>query len=301
MFQRREIAAAAVAVLSIIFLFASIATAATPVTTCGMVLENDGVLVGDLDCSALADSPALTIGNGHTLDLAGYTFTTNVTDHADAYPEGNIWCPTKCAIVGPGTLRTVSGEAVVFANRKLTLRDVTVVATGTNYSLFSWGRVSAIDSAIGGGHDGIIAGRTILEGTTINGVGGQAIVSYGGHVRIRSSDISGNGFDFPNYTVWAKAAKVESSTITGNAGTGIYAEKGLLVADSSITGNLAAGIYAEEHSLIVDSDVSGNCYWDGAETSCEDIVACERPRLDNTTCDVSVACHGDTWGICSLD
>src|SRR5262245_53119032 len=77
------------------------AHAAEPVNTCGMVLSDGGFLVSDLDCSGYVGGPAVTIAGG-TLDLGGFTFTTNTpADDPQVFPDAAIICPRRCKIVGP--------------------------------------------------------------------------------------------------------------------------------------------------------------------------------------------------------
>jgi hypothetical protein len=299
-----RIAAAAALFVSVSVVTSRSASSAEAVTACGMVLADGGFLVGDLDCSGYADGPALTITSG-TFDLASYTFTANARDFPLTNPDAGVECSHSCEIVGPGTITSPGGEAVVAARGRLTLNNVTITLSGSlTYAVVGRRRVTAIDSVIqGAGGDGIAARSAHVEGTTIDGNGGTAIAAYYGRVGVYDSEITNNGWQFPADAVIGKAVKVGSSTITGNGGDGINAGKSLKLVGSNVSGNGRTGIDVERSAEIIDSNLTGNCTSPGT-LGCADVRSCERPRADNTTCGSSMDCNRvavQDWGICSGD
>ena len=69
---------------------------AVPVTSCGQMVEGEGVLTADLDCSATT-GPAVFLGPGARLELSGFTLLGN---------EIGVQCAVGlCMIEGPGTIQ----------------------------------------------------------------------------------------------------------------------------------------------------------------------------------------------------
>jgi hypothetical protein len=110
---------------------------------------------------------------------------------------------------------------------------------------------------------------------------------------------------------------VKSSTITGNAGIALAAQRSIKVFDSTVTGNGTFGVYAaggfncekKAGATVSNSTITGNgtdaeC---GSGEVCADVATCNfRPRVKiGSTCDTSYKIGsgnpGSDWDVCTLD
>src|SRR5262245_23396571 len=116
---------------------------ATPVTSCGQMVEGIGLLQADLDCTVAA-GPAVTLANRATLNLGGFTITANF---------GGVECLGSCRVLGPGSIArafpSVIGEdscigvSGVFGTR-VTVRDVAFSQFGDAISSLKSARLDRV-------------------------------------------------------------------------------------------------------------------------------------------------------------
>lgn len=274
-------------IASSLALSATLALAAdpVPVTTCGQVLEGDGILVADLDCSGeTTDEPAVVLARGGTLDLAGFTITSR------AYPDGSptsvVRCDRSCRIVGPGVI----------------LGSSTAYGACVEAKDFRPGRSVAVENAtIAGAWIGVLARNVTVEGSTISN--NRSVGIWAGFARVEDSSITGNGLG------------ADGSVMRG----GVFGQIKSRVENSTVTGNGMSGVYGWK-LRVIDSTVSGNdAYTDCASHLCIDIGAKDTLKTRNVVCESSLRREGEdgmehffvnqslsegpfpNWGVCLLD
>jgi hypothetical protein len=180
-----------------------IATPATakvmvPVTTCGQIVPKNaiGYLTADLDCTGSSNAivGAVVLGTNATLDLRGYTLTTDaifgvycggVTEQDGALKPCRVEGGT---ITGPITGHGVIGRRVQAAN--LTITGAAV------YGIFSDGPLVAEGLDVSGcGSGGVRADKGArISGSTLTGNGLYGVLSGKG-IRLLSSTVTGNDTD----------------------------------------------------------------------------------------------------------
>lgn len=256
--------------------FAAPAIAAEAITTCGQILNGDGYLTGDLDCSGDAGSGAtVTFTKKATLDLAGFTLTGRPNDIV-TMPDGGhygatVQCTGRCAINGPGTI--VGGST----------SESAVVSFGPYWQ---GRRIEITNVTLTGGAYGAIANRLELHDVTITG----------------------------NRTAgaWGERAEIVNSTITDNGEIGVQNYRTATVIGSTISGHGNAGIQFSKSITLVDSDVSGNDVDPGCAISpfpCADLKATKSVSVSaDSSCGSSAKLDrhdgsptGETWGVCTND
>jgi hypothetical protein len=271
--------------LSLILLTAA-AVYAEDVTVCGQTVSQ-GVLVGDLDCSAAGC--AVTIADGGSLDLAGFTIT--VSQYC------GVSCVEDCSVEGSGG--SIVGSPAIYGihstNKYAEIRvsnvEIAVVPPGpfaappimTNYGIYSDGSV-------------------IADNCTFSSCG-YAVWSKRS-MEVRNSNFHGNGTALNS----RKDVLVENSTISGG-NQGAAADRRLRATGVTIEGNGYHGLIAKKVRAS-NSTVAGNggdvdCM--ASAYACADIVSAGQPVLDGVACDTSADLDRDlnptqkTWGACSLD
>ena len=178
---------------------------AVPVTECGQLVEEPGVLTADLDCSAFpGDALIIRRGVGRArLSLNGFTLTGN--DDTDPHSFSAVHCSGRCRLEGPGlitgatsgviaTLGTVGSRQV---KPRLKIRDVTFAVTGTGVVSGSATGVAILNRCtITGGTGGVWGYRRVkLRNSTItdNSIYGVRVLD--GRASIKNSSVAGNATD----------------------------------------------------------------------------------------------------------
>ena len=238
------------------------------VTTCGQVLDGDGFLSADLDCSGFDDTVVISPKDGDvrgvavvlrqnnsTLELRGHTLTAGT--------RRGVWCVKGCEIIGEGgSILGLAGNSGVYSGRSLKIEGVTV-SLFADHGLQVRRRAKVLDSVIS---DNVEHG-----------------IRADGGALIRNSSIIDNG---ERGISTGRAVRIYDSTVAGNQHHGIQAGK-ILVKDATVTGN---GVFG----------VCPNC-----GGTCVDLHAEKKPRLLGTsTCDKSRDPNGSCardWGICLND
>jgi hypothetical protein len=243
------------------------------VSTCGQVVQ-EGVLVGNLDCSA-GTGAAIVLSGGGTLDLAGYELQSGTGDSAVG-----VFCQGNCSIAGGGgTIVSATGAydgtpQFGVSGKKVSISETTIIGYGAGV----YGKLARVEaSSLTENFTGINARRVLVSdseiNTTLDGAGEPITTN---RADIIDSTIDGGG------SVRAHKAKLYGSQITGMRSHGVI-------------GNVRAE----------NSTIDGNCLAFGYD-DCADIVSHGRPKLVNTTCAHSARFSGDvpffgTWSVCALD
>jgi len=243
----RSFAVAAAAVL----LVASTSAAQVVVDTCGQELNDDGILMADLDCSAAAD-PIIHFVKSGTLQLNGFTLSGSV--------EGEVH---RIEIVGPGTI-TGPGPGVAAYGTFLHGGQATVV--GANISGNESFGVRA--TGLGGRaharvHDSIVSNNGATGVSVNTEILCPALTCYSqAKLTVERSTISGNSGD----GVRASHIRIKDSSVTFNGDRGVTVDDGVTrkvrVSGSNIDDNTDEGIFMlswQSAKLIVsDSSISRN-------------------------------------------
>jgi hypothetical protein len=238
---------------------ASLTHATVEVDTCGLVIQENGVLSADLDCSAYAGI-ALTIENHARLDLQGFMLTAG---------DSAIYCPDGCGIVSTvsrGTIQGGSGAAIETAFiGPFSVSVDNVLITGAGAGIVGGGSVVVKNSEISNNTGAGVSAyqKLIVYASVIRDNGGDGAYGRGG-AKVVDSEITGNGLigvlgDDVSNVFHAKTVVVRS-TVTGNGG-GVRAIENLKVSESSIDGNVQWGVGTTAHYArltISDSSVSSN-------------------------------------------
>ena len=136
-------------------------------------------------------------------------------------------------------------------------------------------------------------------------------------LNVTITNSSSHGVEAANNYGSSKAS-LKGCTVTGNAGSGVIADKSVLAIDSTITNNGLVGIVVEPqvsstecqlgHISLKNTTVTGNgtdasC---GVTLACADVYLCPRPpklirgsSCDHSCKDKAVPC--ESWNVCSLD
>jgi hypothetical protein len=259
--------------------------AQTVVTTCGQEASGSATLNADLDCTGF-DGYAVTM-HGGTLTMNGHTITGGSI---------GIQCDRTCKIVGPGTVTASTFVGVNAFNVGLKMSQVDVTDCGY-FGAQVW-------------HSAAIEGPAVFSGN-----GGA--IRVGAKAKIKDVTITGNGagVDAEN-NAKTGSIQVQLSTISGNSGTALRAQRGITVTDSTVMDNgesgvFAAGGYCEKNAgaSITRSTVTGNGTAPGCGSNrvCADVATCKRrPRVkEGSTCGTSHQIEsgnpGSDWDVCTLD
>lgn len=201
MTSRMLLVTAGSAIVSILSLAPLTSQAAQPVTACGMDINGDAYLEGDLDCTGVS-APGINLHGMATLELRGFSIR-NV-------PNIAVQCFGPCSIVGPGTIS--DSFAGIRAPYRLRMKNVSIHGmtgvSGTGGSAVEAGTARVENCRIEGGGSGIYAGRKLLlRGSTITGAnefgvhagfdpfGNREKACNAGIVALVDSDVSGNMLD----------------------------------------------------------------------------------------------------------
>ncbi len=262
------------------------ASAATEVTSCGQVVEEDGFLTADLDCSGTSGLSVVFTGNKVGFDLGGFTLTGG--------DLSAVACTRRCRVEN-GTV-TGAGENGVLGIRGLAGKlEVSNLVVSDNGLCGVAGNKSAVVV------DSVISGN------------GRCGVSGGGRTQVINSAITANGWPGVG---GRKGVRISGSTISGNQ-WGVSLSSGqsghARIVDSSIVGNLYGGFFGirlrAKNTTFANNvaDPADPCVVDeGVQTACRDIISMLRPVLRNSACETSLSDKlrpriGRSWGICSLD
>lgn len=218
----------------------------TPVTTCGAIVSGSAELVGDLDCSAYTGSAVVILGRG-SLRMNGFTISANTSmqdvDLAGIECRASIPGKTeRCKIYGPGTI--TGGTIGIDGGLAPCISDVTVVGAGTV---------------------GVLGGKAVIRGSSIEGNGFLAVQYEGGGVR-------------------ASSVALSRSEVTGNAEHGVWAN---------------GGRFRLIRSSVVDNGTSPSCAVE--PNLCADLISYDTPRLRESTCGTSKRVNHTTLGVCAND
>ncbi len=235
------------------------------VTTCGQVLQRDGFLSADLDCSSdFVNAPTVVVGRGGTLDLRGFHLISrpSETDH----PNAAVHCVGRCKVLGPGT---VVGSDVPRS---------TVVGGGKA------ARVEIDGAVLSGGDYSVYARHVRLRNAVVTGARSMGL--WSSRAFVFDSEVIGNGTGVEPCLqrcigVWAEAtAKIVRSTLTGNGRYGIIAGR----------------------TRISQSTLGSNAtHPDCDDLVCADFAVSKRPRLDNSDCERSLNSSAVSTGASLLE
>jgi hypothetical protein len=273
----------------------SAALAETAVTNCGQHVT-DGVLTGDLDCSAQVSGFAVSIESDGSLDLAGHRMISPTAPERPSATGGGIFCEGDCRVRGGGG-SIVSIVPVDFdpAHRNLPEgivspypRQSTVSVSNVTISGF-WEGVNAhvvrARQVVATGNVAALVGtRMRISGATLT-ANNQGVAAFRAHVS--NSEISGNG----NGMI-LRRVKLLNSDVVNNRFNGIIA------ADGGKPGRLWA----------TDSSIDGNCADAEPDDDCWDFSTSggKVPELVNSHCSTSgrfvlSSQTWTSWHLCSND
>jgi hypothetical protein len=293
---------------------------AAPVTSCGQVVAGAGVLTADLDCSAYADGPAITVSDDASLALAGYRLIGNPTQPA-------VRCEISCSVRGPGT---IDGGLQSVRASDCSVRGLNITGAVED-SVYCWTgdiRKSTISGA--GNHcaygDSLRIARSSIFGCGRNGVDTETGL-VASHVEVRDCGAVGMAVFTPTPFDKVRIRKcimennaasgfgiyqshdpirISDSIIRGNR-HGIFGNTSFEVRGCEITGNDVAGIYIGGGLEIAKSTVTGNCQnWDPEswDNCCSDLHAEGGLEARDVTCGTSEGGVGPgcgPYGVCSMD
>ncbi len=270
-----------------LILLGGIAEASDPVavTSCGQVVDGDGFLAADLDCSAYGPTAIQMDGNG-TLDLGGFTLSAGVTNGIACFGRctiinGTVEGAGQYGIKGFGNL-VVNNLTVRGCDRGVNARrlEVTLLNSVDNrFGVEALKKVTVTDSSFVGNWKAVFGARSAkLLGTTISAAStedGSRGVNTHRRAIVVDSTIGG-----VKYAVTATRAKIDNSAIVDN-GWGVWADA----------------------IKLIDTSVSGNGISPLCSSSCADLTSTAKPRLRNSTCGTSYDLNpgGTNWGVCALD
>ncbi len=183
------------------------ASPAAPVTACGQVVGDRGVLVADLDCST-RDGAAITLWKGARLDLGGFTLTAK---------DIGVHCDAQCEVRGPGAIRRPAYDPELdffngqgFGIRsfgRVRVRDVFL--QHWNQGVWSLSSASVRGCTILDGFNGAVGGPVSVADSGFTGNRGAGVRAYEGTrdgihysfyaCRVRRSTFAGNGVDIESY------------------------------------------------------------------------------------------------------
>lgn len=252
------------------------AWADTAVNTCGQVLQGEGFLSADLDCSATG-AVALFIGEG-TLALGGFTLT-----------GAGIACEGSCAIIGPGTValdvdlysppvgpgaREITGDDdlrlvnLVGSFSAGVVGEVSIEGSQVTGSIYGDKRTRVYSSTIEGavGSDKFIrvddsqiiegrvyADRVTLRSSSIVNSPYTAVLAWRS-VRAEDSTIVNAAYHGIDASSWADClrtccpargkVKAQRMTISGSGLFAVYTWRSASIKDSEITDNVRGGIFS---------------------------------------------------------
>jgi hypothetical protein len=190
------------AAMSAALVIAGHAYAATPITSCGMSVVGNAVLVANLDCSSHA-GPALSLDG--RLKLNGFTLTGNADQVAGT---ATVDCGQngRCRVQGPGAIHggtygvsgnmvklkklQISGALTGVAARSAYLKDVKIIDNG----LIAPGEDEVVDGLYAGG--GIYGHKLFIVGSEIRNNGWYGVLGLGdtGELpRVHRSTVVDNG------------------------------------------------------------------------------------------------------------
>lgn len=280
--------------------YASVATAQTPITRCGASWSGDLVLIGDLDCSG-DQNPAILLADDASLDLAGFTLTGGTSTA--------VSCQRDCTIVGNGgTITGAQLDGVVAPDGDVTASDVSISGNGGNgISAWQKGRVTATNvtaSDNGWGADGgggieakfLTATGCTAEGNHRSGFFGAKLVT------VIASTSSGN-----RRGVYGHRRIVLVDSLVTNNSHGVYGRKRVAIEGSVIAGNVQGGVWSDRGIEIATSTLVDNAETPGCtESICADVVSLVRPRVDMVSCETSGRYtyrdgYVGSWEICAND
>lgn len=161
-----------------------------PISSCDATVpaRRTGVLTGDVQCKRFCtDAPTvectpgcpldpedsckgrtILLGRGAKLDLAGHTIVGSYNDNAitcfDEKAGGT------CTVVGPGTVQSTKGSAIVAGSMNIRVRDL--LMTGSYGALYTSGRVDVRRSVFGSWDYDVFGARSIHLVDTTSAQGG---------------------------------------------------------------------------------------------------------------------------------
>jgi hypothetical protein len=255
----------------------AVPAAALDVDACGTTVskKDDGVLVADLVCDLDAGEgvgdAALELEKGAELDMNGHTLTVIGAGQG-------IRCERKCAVkstVGtPGEIVRGSGSGYMGITAAAVRANNLVIRNDWSAGILAGKRAKVERTSFVGNGSGLVGGRLIVGEVSATG-GGDGLIAF-------------------------KAIKADTITVSDNSGWGVDAGRKMRGTNVIVTNNGQIGIDASAGASghggpirLEDSTVTGNSI---------DLYTPRPPKLDNTTCDVSVNSKDDSsWGICAFD
>ena len=248
----------------------------TVVTQAEIEIDNDVILDGEgnLTVDGNEDHHVLSVDDGVTAELRGFTVTNGVDD-PNISGAGGIRTSGTLTLINSTISGNTGGWAGGIGNAgSLTLNNSTV-SDNTGVGILNFGTLALNNSTVSGNDGTGIAGAgdTTLINSTVSG----------------NSDTSGAGGIHacdPPPSFSCGPVTLVNSTVSGNsagdAGGGIYGGDPLTLRNSTVSGNTAkngGGIIFGIDAMLINSTVSGN-------TATEDgggILATESLTLMNST------------------
>lgn len=265
-------------------IIAASSAAAVDITACGQSLASNevGVLANDLSCAP--GTRGVTLADGATLYLHGYTI--------DAPDGWGVWCDTRadCTVIGDGAIQHAAAAVYLQRRARLTmigaqLRDnhVGVLAEDWNNGR-SGARATLTDVTVTGSSSvALQVGRLLLERVALTDNPGHGIVGIITS-RVKATDLTvannASSADCQTYGcagIGAGRLIGSNVVVTDNAGIGVQARL-VRIRGGTISDNFRAGVR-------------------------KDIVSPRRPVLRDVTCDRSVVSKDplSEWGVCQFD
>ena len=176
-----------------LLLLAAPVGAQVPIVTCGQVLNGDGKLIGDLDCSAYVGD-AVVLPNGGTVTLNGFTLTGNPTISTAA-----VRCSRRCRVIGPGVITgawagvsAVDDQLNSFRRVSAAIEDLTVTASVLPAE--ASGSLRVRGCVISDNERGLVAVKTLrISASTVTGNDDFGALSQLSRVILVDSAVTGNG------------------------------------------------------------------------------------------------------------
>jgi hypothetical protein len=282
----RTLLAATTSSLAFLAVAAPPSAAQTAVTSCGQVVEREGYLVGDLDCTGQPEA-AVEVRHRGSLDLRGFRLTggqyTVLCSDEGVEKDGFETYRYRSCHVFNGTIDTPSLVGIVA--RKLAIENVTITMGDGLFALvIHSGLVLSNLTLELGDAGGILATKHVsVEGSGLTTTGGPHGVMGLGRIKLDGVTASGYG---PGFASAAGSIKLAHASLSGGE-TAVTADKGVTLIDSTVTGHSGTAI-SGSHITLIGSTVTGNGL---------DLDADHLPKLDDaSTCETS-----NGWDVCTND
>jgi hypothetical protein len=293
---------------SFLLLALSVASAAAvDVTVCGQIVPagQTGVLVADLDCSAMpAGANAIVLERKASLDLQGHTLI------GPAWDNGAQGAAVRCLFGEPRCVETPTGLRCKGPNGACRVFSSTTTPgtiTGPGAAIGSQAHLAIENLILTAAAVGAFTefdGKLVARDVSVTGAGGYGL-SSGKGITLTNVTSSGNRIGVFGYT---GKSLVRGTNVIANGNTlgGIVSNGSVKLRGVTATGNgsgdpIPGGGVSAPRVTLIDATVTGNIQ--GGEPM--DIAATRRPQLRNVVCGHSAVFPGDpatpTLGVCTDD